>query len=200
MTNPSRIGLFGGSFNPVHLGHLIMADHARAHLNLDRVLFAPAGNPPHKAGQQLASISDRLEMVQLAIAGNDALVCSELDTDEAEPSFTWRLLERLRDAHPTADLWFIMGGDSLAEFHTWARPDRIVELARLAVVDRPGYSLTGDRLPPVEAAKSRVDLVEAPLCTISSTEIRDRVKARVTVRYLIPDAVRSHIEDEGLYR
>lgn len=200
MTSPSRIGLFGGSFNPVHFGHLIMAEHARAQLNLDRVLFAPAGNPPHKAGQQLASISDRLEMVQLAIAGNDALVCSDLDIDEAEPSFTWRLLERLRDAHPGANLWFIMGGDSLAEFHTWARPERIVELARLAVVGRPGFPLDGERLPSVEASKSRIDLVEASLCAISSTEIRDRIQARTTVRYLIPDAVRSYIEDRDLYR
>jgi len=200
MTNPSRIGLFGGSFNPVHLGHLIMAEHARAQLGLDRVLFAPAGNPPHKAGQQLASISDRLEMVQLAIASNDVLVCSDLDIDEAEPSFTWRLLERLRDAHPGANLWFIMGGDSLAEFHTWARPERIVELARLAVVERPGYSLDGDRLPSVEAFRNHVDLIDAPLCARSSTEIRDRVKARTTVRYLIPEAVRSYIDDRDLYR
>lgn len=200
MTSLSRFGLFGGSFNPVHFGHLIMAEHARAQLNLDRVLLAPAGNPPHKAGQQLASISDRLEMVLLAIAGNDALGCSELDTDEAEPSFTWSLLERMRDARPAADLWFIMGGDSLAEFHTWTRPERIVELARLAVVDRPGYSIDADRLPSVEAARSRIDLVEAPLCAISSSDIRDRVKAQTSIRYLVPDAVRSYIERRDLYR
>ncbi len=200
MNQPSRIGLFGGSFNPVHMGHLIMAEQAREQLNLDQVLIAPAGQPPHKSGQELASIPDRMKMVQLAIEGNDGLVCSDLDIGRAEPSFTWRLLERLRDHYPAADLWFIMGGDSLAEFHTWARPERIRELARLAIVERPGYSLGRDQLDSVEGLGSGVDLVEAPLCAISSTGIRDKVKDRATVRYLVPDAVGAYIEAYALYR
>ncbi|MBA3378126.1 MAG: nicotinate (nicotinamide) nucleotide adenylyltransferase [Chloroflexia bacterium] len=197
MTAPHRIGLFGGSFNPVHLGHLTMAEHARAQLDLDQVLLAPAGNPPHKAGQRLAPVTDRLEMVRLAIADNDALVASDLDVTHSEPSFTWSLLERLRAAHPAAELWFLMGGDSLADFQSWARPDRILELARLAVVERPGFIVNvncGDRL------MERVDHVEAPLSTISSTDIRDRIRAQTTVRYLIPEAVRAYIDREGLYR
>lgn len=145
----------------------------------------------------MVSVTDRLEMVRLAIAGNDALVASDLDATHSKPSFTWSLLERLRDADPAADLWFIMGGDSLADFHSWARPDRILELARLAVVERSGFTVSvvdGDRL------LERVDHVEAPLCAISSTDIRDRIRAQTSVRYLIPEAVRAYIERERLYR
>ena len=197
MSTRRQVGLFGGSFNPVHMGHLIMAEHARTQLNLDQVLMAPAANPPHKAGRRMVSVTDRLEMVRLAIAGNDALVASDLDATHSKPSFTWSLLERLRDADPAADLWFIMGGDSLADFHSWARPDRILELARLAVVERSGFTVSvvdGDRL------LERVDHVEAPLCAISSTDIRDRIRAQTSVRYLIPEAVRAYIERERLYR
>lgn len=200
MSTPRRIGLFGGSFNPVHMGHLIMAEYARSHLNLEQVLLAPAGNPPHKAGQRLAPIADRLAMVRLAISGNDALVCSDLDATQSEPSFTWSLLERLREAHPAADLWFIMGGDSLEDFHSWARPDRIVELARLAVIERPGFSLDADRPDYTAHLWERIDHVEAPLCALSSTAIRDRIEARTTVRYLIPEPVREYIEAHALYR
>lgn len=197
MRRLSRIGLFGGSFNPVHIGHLIMAEQARAQLNLDRVLMAPAGNPPHKAGQRLAPISDRMEMIRLAIAGNDSLVSSDLDANQAKPSFTWSLLERLRDAQPASDVWFIMGGDSLADFHTWARPERIVELARLAVVERPGFTVNLDR---DHRLVDHVDHIEAPLCAVSSTDIRNRIGAQTSVRYLTPDAVREFIERAGLYR
>ncbi len=193
MNQPSRVGLFGGSFNPIHLGHLIMAEQAREQLNLDRVLIAPAGQPPHKSGQDLASIPDRMAMIELAIASNDGLVCSDLDIGGAEPSFTWRLLERLRELYPAAELWFIMGGDSLSEFDTWARPERILELASIAVVERPGYVVESDRLASVE-------VVEAPLCEISSTGIRARIKDRATVRYLVPDQVRAYIDDNTLYR
>lgn len=200
MTSPTRVGLFGGSFDPIHLGHLIMAEHARAQLNLDQVLFAPAGSPPHKAGHYLAPIPDRLEMVRRAIAGNEAFACTDLDIDHTQPSFTWRLLERLRDRHPATHLWFIMGGDSLAEFHSWARPERILELARLAVVERPGFDMANALLASPQALRDAVDHVGAPLCAISSTEIRDRVLAGTTVRYLVPEPVRLYIADQGLYR
>ncbi len=193
MNHPSRIGLFGGSFNPIHLGHLIMAEQARNQLRLDQVLIAPAAQPPHKSGQDLAPIADRMSMVQLAISDNDGLTCSDLDIGDAEPSFTWRLLERLRDRYPKADLWFIMGGDSLAEFSTWARPDRILELARIAVVERPGHVFERGGL-------KSVDLVKAPLCAISSTSIRSMIRDRATVRYLLPDQVRGYIEEHALYR
>lgn len=195
MNGRPRIGLLGGSFNPIHQGHLIMAEQAREQLRLDQVLLAPAGNPPHKAGQRLAPIADRLAMVRLAITGNDALACSELDLGESEPSFTWKLLERLREQRPGADQWFLMGGDSLVDFPGWARPDRILELARIAVVDRPGFEAERNAF-----YSDQVDYVETPLCAISSSDIRDRVMAQSSIRYLVPDTVRSHIIQHGLYR
>ena len=195
MKVPTRIGLLGGSFDPIHIGHLIMAEHAREQLGLDRVLLAPAGNPPHKADQRLAPAADRMAMVTLAITGNDSLVSSALDMDESKPSFTWKLLERLRDDQPDARLWFLMGGDSLADFPGWARPERILELARLAVIDRPGFNPD-----PGSAYASDVDCVATPLCAISSSDIRDRIRERTSIRYLVPDAVRRHIARQGLYR
>lgn len=200
MSAPARIGLLGGSFNPVHLGHLIMAENARDQLDLDQVVFVPAGRPPHKQGQHLASVEDRVAMVRLAIAGHDAFVVSDLDIDHREPSFTWRLLERFHDRHPAADLWFIMGGDSLHDFPTWSRPERILKLARLAVVERPGSAFGDDSLNAIAGLRDRLDMVEAPLCSISSTDIRMIVEARATIRYLVPDAVRAYIRSGGLYR
>ncbi len=200
MSAPARIGLLGGSFNPVHLGHLIMAENARDQLDLDQVVFVPAGSPPHKQGQHLASVEDRVAMVRLAIAGHDAFVVSDLDIDHREPSFTWRLLERFHDRHSAADLWFIMGGDSLHDFPTWSRPERIIELARLAVIERPGFRNGDGDLEAVSGLRDRVDLVETPLCSISSTDVRMRVEAQATIRYLVPDAVRAYIRSRGLYR
>lgn len=200
MSAPTRIGLLGGSFNPVHLGHLIMAENARDQLDLDQVVFVPAGRPPHKQGQHLASVEDRVAMVRLAIAGHDAFVVSDLDIDHREPSFTWRLLERFHDRHPAADLWFIMGGDSLHDFPTWSRPERILELTRLAGIERPGFRSGAGDLDAVTGLRDRVDAIESPLCSISSTGIRMRVEARATIRYLVPDAVRAYIRSGGLYR
>jgi len=200
MRQQPRLGLFGGSFNPIHLGHLIMAEHARAQLDLDQVLFIPAGNPPHKGDHYLASTPDRRAMVRLAIAGNERFVASDLDIDHDEPSYTWRLLERVHGNYPDAELWFIMGGDSLADFHTWVRPDRILELTRLAVIDRPGVASNARALATVAGLPDRVDHIEAPLCAISSTEIRRRIGCDETIRYLIPDAVRTYIDRHGLYR
>lgn len=200
MSNETRVGLFGGSFNPIHVGHLMMAENVREQLELERIVFLPAGSPPHKTGQRLASFQARMAMVELAIAENSAFACGDLDADHVEPSFTWRLLERFREWNPDTALWFVMGGDSLNDFHLWARPERILELARLAVVERPGFSHGSDEMNSVPGLEERVDFVQAPLCSVSSTGIRSRLEAQSTVRYLIPEAVRSYIEDNALYR
>lgn len=200
MTGKKRIGLLGGSFNPIHIGHLIMAENAMEQLGLDLVHFAPAGNPPHKTGQRLAPIADRIAMIHLAIADRPMFECSPIDSDHGEPSYTWRLLERLHEQEPDAGIAFIMGGDSLRDFRSWSRPERILELAELAVVERPGVSIPDDmlELPPVR--RNRVHFVETPMCSISSTEIRARVKASNTIRYLVPEDVRRYIESNGLYQ
>lgn len=199
MTN-RRIAVFGGSFNPIHTGHLIMAENTLTDLALDEVLFAPAGDPPHKPAAGLAAGADRLAMISAAIADRPGFRASRIDLDGEGPSYTWRLLERVRHCHPDADIWFLLGGDSIREFPTWARPDRILELARLAVVERPGFEHAIDSSPPTPALADRADRIEAPLCDVSSTDIRQRVRDSRSIRYLVPGKVREYIDENKIYR
>jgi nicotinate-nucleotide adenylyltransferase len=199
MTLHRRIAVLGGSFNPIHAGHLIMAENALVDLALDAVVFAPAGDPPHKDGNGLASADDRLAMVRLATENRPGFDVSTMDLDADEPSYTWRLLERMVACEPTTDFWFLMGGDSVHDFPTWRRPERILELARLAVVERPGYLLDLGGSRQVPELFYRTDVIEAPLCDISATDIRQRIASRRSVRYLVPDPVREYIEQHGLF-
>lgn len=194
-----RLGILGGTFSPIHIGHMIMAENALGDLRLDRVLFMPAGRPPHKETGEPVSPDQRLAMVDAAIAGRPGFSSSRLDIDHGELSYTWRLLERLGDCFPGADLWFIVGGDSLRDFATWARPDRVLELARLAVIERPGFPVDDHALDALTGMRSRVDIVRAPLCDISSTDLRERMERGRSIRYLVPEPVRLHIEANGLY-
>lgn len=200
MTAKQHVGLLGGSFDPIHIGHLIMAENACEQLGLNLVIFAPAGNPPHKPGQKLAPIEDRIAMIGLAIEGRREFVLSRIDADDREPSFTWRLLERLHGEHPGAEFTFIMGGDSLREFGTWARPERILELATVAVVDRPGRRVAAADLGAVPGLYERTTFVETPMCCVSSTCIRERIREGRSIRYLVPEPVRGYIERRSLYR
>jgi len=200
VTATRRIGLLGGSFDPIHIGHLIMAESAREQNKLELVIFAPAGNPPHKSSRRLVPIKDRIAMIELAIASHANFLCSRIDAEPSEPSYTWRLLESVHEEFPDSDISFIMGGDSLREFGSWARPERILELASMAVIDRPGSEVdqsVRDAVPGLAEATTPVD---APMCSISSTEIRERVEERRSIRFLVPEPVREYIERRGLYR
>lgn len=200
MTTHRRIAVLGGSFNPIHVGHLIMAENALVDLALDDVIFAPVGDPPHKDRNGLLNAEDRLEMVRLATENRPGFGVSTMDLETTGPSYTWRLLERMLDSHPAAQLWFLMGGDSMRDFHTWRRPERILELARLAVVERPGYLLDLGGSHQVPELPYRADVIEAPLCDVSSTDIRHRINSSRSIRYLVPETVRSYIEQHGLFR
>lgn len=197
---PERIGILGGTFNPIHFGHLLMAENALEHLGLDLVVFAPAGDPPHKPGNGIADSETRLSLVDLAIADRPGFESSRIDLDVSGPSYTWDLLERCRLHWPGADFHFIMGGDSLVDFPTWARPERILELARLAVVPRPGIDQATRPDAGIAGLDDRVDVIDAPLSPISSSDIRDRVAAGRSIRYLLPEPVRAAIINLGLYR
>lgn len=200
MSTTPRIGLLGGSFDPVHIGHLLMAENAREQLELDLVIFAPAGNPPHKPNRPLAPIEDRIAMIELAIDGGADFLCSRIDADPSAPSYTWKLLERVHDEFSDSDISFIMGGDSLREFGSWARPERILDLASIAVIDRPGFEVEQSVRDAVPGLAEATTLVEAPMCSISSTEIRERVRERRPIRYLVPEPVQKYIDQRGLYR
>ncbi|MGH7681067.1 MAG: nicotinate-nucleotide adenylyltransferase [Candidatus Eiseniibacteriota bacterium] len=189
-----RTGVLGGTFDPVHVGHLILAEEAASRLKLDRVLFLPAAQPPHKRARGVASAEHRLAMLRLAIRGNPHFEVSRLEIDRGGVSFTAETLEALA-RRGGGELYFIMGQDSLEEFPSWRNPEQITRLARLAVFPR------GDRdtpsLPP--ALRRRVTFLHPPRIGISSTEIRRRIRRGLSVRYWIPDPVLGYVMRHGLY-
>ena len=192
------LALFGGSFNPPHLAHLAVAEACAEAAGLDRVLWMPAATSPFKQGDpSLAPAETRLRMVQAAIAGNDRFAASDLEVTRNGVSYTVDTVRQLRaDGHE--DLALVVGGDSLAGFPRWREAEAIARMARLLVYRRPGDAVDLSGLPDWLA--TAVTIVDGPALDLSSTEIRARIGARRTVRYLVPDAVRAVIEAEGLYR
>lgn len=196
----SRTGILGGTFDPLHLGHLLIAEQARDQLNLDRVLFVPAGRPPHKASIPITDPKLRLDMVHAGVAGNPAFSVSASDLGVTAPSLTFELLERLSRDREHDQLFFIMGEDSLHDLASWANPSRIVELATLAVARRPLSPDASRVLPDVPGLDQQLEWMNSPSCDISSTDIRHRVRAGRSIRYMVPDEVRTYIETQGVYR
>ncbi|MFN4259637.1 MAG: nicotinate-nucleotide adenylyltransferase [Gemmataceae bacterium] len=200
-----RVGVFGGTFDPVHLGHLIVAEQCREQARLDEVWFVPAARPPHKSGRELTPFSQRVEMLALALAGNPAFRIDELENERPGPSYMADTLAELRRRHPDAELFFILGADSLNDLPYWHEPRRIVELAHLLIVDRPGWTMCSEdelrrmtRLPADVPLRSQV--IHVPLLDNSSSDIRRRVAEGRGIRYLVPRAVEAYIEDKKLYR
>jgi nicotinate-nucleotide adenylyltransferase len=193
-----RIGLFGGTFDPPHVGHLVAAERFLTHLHLDRVLWMPCQQPVLK-DRPTASADDRLAMVCLAVAGRAAFEVSDLELRRPGPTYTVDTLESLAGYEPDVEWWLLLGLDALADFPRWRNPHRIVELARLAVVERPGAESEAVlRGLPAELA-ARVEGVPMPLLAIASRDLRADVAAGRSVRYLVPDAVAAHIAKQRLY-
>jgi len=186
-----RVGVFGGTFDPPHLGHLALAEWARGRLGLSRVLFVPAGQPPHKRAGSVSAARHRLAMTRLATRGNPAFVVSPLEAEREGPSFTVDTLRELKRRERGARLVLLIGEDSLDEFSTWRDPDAILTLATLAVAERPGPRGRGRRPPCVWLENPRLD--------ISSSTLRRRVRAGHSLRYLVPDAVIAYIRRHRLY-
>lgn len=200
MTRP-RLGIFGGTFDPVHLGHLVAATDLAHALRLDRTVFMPAGRPPHKNADLVVDDDHRLEMLRLALADNPAFEISTLDLERDGPSYTADLLELLAKREPGAELVFLMGEDSLRDLPTWHQPERILLRAEIGVALRPGVGADLEALYALlPAARGRVTVVPTPLIGVSSTDIRRRVAAGEPIRYQVPDAVLAYILRTGLYR
>ncbi len=195
-----RIGVLGGTFDPIHIGHLVVADNALQQLDLDLVLFAPAGRPPHKPERVISSAADRKAMIEIAIAGRPEFAHSDIDIDREGPSFTVDLLHRIDETFAPAALFFIMGADSLRDFATWSRPDGILEIALIAVARRPGAMIDDGVLSSVPGLAERLLLLNSPLTHISSTDLRVRVSLGQTIRYLLPQGVHDYIDARNLYR
>ena len=189
------LGVFGGTFNPPHLAHLIIAETVRDQFGLDRVLWIPASQPPHKDVQGLAPARHRLAMTRQAVEGNAGFAVSEVEMERGGPSYTVDTLGALGRAYPGARLHLLLGGDSLAHFASWRQPDVILERAGLIVYDRPGADASD---VPAHVAE-RVRYAEAPLLLISGTEIRARRRRSASIRYLVTDDVRAYICEHGLY-
>ena len=191
-----RIGIFGGSFNPPHVAHLIGAEIAREELELNTVIFMPASVPPHKQKMRLPDARLRLRMVMAAIAENPCFEASDIELNREGPSYSVDTLRQLKSQHPDAHLVLIIGMDNLEIFHSWRSSEEILSLAELGVMVRPGYSK--EKVKP--ELLQHVRFVEIPLLEISGTEIRKRIESGHSVLYMVTDAVLAIIEQESLYK
>jgi nicotinate-nucleotide adenylyltransferase len=201
LSNSMRIGVFGGSFDPVHLGHLILAEQAREQGRLDEVWFVPAARPPHKLETELTPFAQRVEMLQLAIAGHAAFRVDESERDRPGPSYTAVTLEDFQRRNPTHHWSLLVGSDALCDLPGWYQPQRIVELAELIVMARPEVNIpSGDELTAKLGAPVRMLVVNAPLIEIASTDLRQRVREGRSIRYMVPRAVQAYIQDKRLYQ
>jgi nicotinate-nucleotide adenylyltransferase len=195
-----RLGILGGTFDPPHYGHLVLAENARVQLRLERVLFVLAGHPPHKPDRPIAPANHRVAMVEAAIADNPAFVLSRVDLERPGPHYTVEMLALLQQEYPQADLFFLLGGDSLAQFLTWHDPAGIVREARLAVMRRPGYEpdLAGlERAVP--GVRERLVWLDAPYLDVAASGLRRRAHEGLPLRYLVPPAVEAYIHEHRLY-
>jgi nicotinate-nucleotide adenylyltransferase len=202
------VGILGGTFDPVHYGHLVIAEQVREALQLDRVLFVPAARPPHKLDDQVAPAADRVAMVELAIAGNSAFALSEIELRRDGPSYTVDTLSELADEaarqRVARDFFFILSAEILSGIRGWYQPERLLALARLAVVPRPGAPLPdaatlAGLLPGGAAATGRVERIDTVPLAHSSSDVRSRAAVGRSIRYLVPPAVESYIRDHRLY-
>lgn len=195
-------GVLGGTFDPIHLGHLVLAEQARVELGLSEVVFVPAGDPWRKAGRRIARADDRVAMVELAIAENEAFRCSRVEVERAGPSYSADTLALLARERPDAELFFIVGEDALLDLPNWKDPERIVRQALIAVARRsPWQAPSGEALEEVvPGLAARLRHVDMPAIGISATDIRRRVARGASIRYLVPEPVRRYIQERGLYR
>ena len=200
-----RLGVFGGSFDPVHIGHLLLAETCREQGRLDQVWFLPAAVAPHKRRQGAAPAKHRLAMLELALAGNPAMIVSPLEIDRGGISYTVDTLREIRQTQPSAELFLLLGADSLPELPSWYQADAICQLALPLVVRRPGapepdFGVLADVTTPARLEEIRTRQLESPQIDVSSSEIRQRVSAGRSIRYRVPRAVEKYIETNGLYR
>ena len=197
-----RIGILGGTFDPPHVGHLWLATLAADALGLDRVLFMPAAQPPHKRGRRMSSAADRLLLTRLAIAGDPLFELCPLEMERPGPSFTVDSVSELLRMYRGSRLFLLMAADSLSQIDTWREPDRILSLVEWAVGPRPGTPLPGrtELRERFGRDASRIHLLEGPSLDVSASEIRRRVAAGRAIRYLVPVAVEELIAKRNLYR
>lgn len=192
------IGVFGGTFDPIHYGHLIVAERAREELGLARVILVPAGRPPHKLLEPMAGGEDRYRMVTLAAASNPHLVVSRCEIEREGPCYTIDTIRELR-AQYDREICLMIGADSALEMPTWRGPEEILRESEVVALRRPGFELSQMAELLGDDQAKRVRVLDTPLIDISSTEIRERVAGGRSIRYLVPEAVEAYIHERRLY-
>lgn len=197
-----KVGIMGGTFNPIHNGHLLIAENAYDQLQLDEVRFIPTGKSPHKQHQTITDGVHRMRMVELAIADHAGFVADDRELRAESLSYSYVTLEQLHQEQPQWELFFIMGGDSLRDFKTWRSPERICVCASLAVAVRDACDVKQLQLYAEELKQlyqAKVYLLQTPNLSVNSSEIRARVAAGQTIRYQVPEPVRMYVQEHGLY-
>jgi nicotinate-nucleotide adenylyltransferase len=195
-----RVGILGGAFNPPHTGHLVCAQEALVQLELDKVVFVPVGQAPHRKLEGDPGAEERLEMVELATADDERFEVSRVELDREGPSYTSDTLRALREAAPDEELFLILGGDQASTLATWHEPEEVLALATVAVVERISWSrqAIGIKLGRLQGERG-IRYLEMPIIQISSSLIRRRAAEGKPIRYLVPDKVAAYIESNGLY-
>ncbi len=200
-----KIGILGGTFNPVHLGHLILAEQAREQYELSRVLLVPCAQPPHKAPSNLASAKQRMGMLRLALEHDLHLEASNMEIHRGPPSYSVDTVQELKDDLPDSELFFVIGADSLLDLHTWKNVDRLLDLCTFVTYGRPGHDI--ERVRPEDIGLGETvgrrlleDVNQGRMIDIASSEIRYRVAEGLSIKYLVPCEVEMYIYEHGLYR
>lgn len=200
-----RIGLFGGSFNPIHLGHLIASRAVAEHLHLDKLYLVPASIPPHRTPKNLAAAHHRLAMLRLAVAGDPLFEVSDFEINQPGPSYTVLTVEEFaRRLGPAAELFWLIGADSLPELANWYESQRLVDLCQVVTAARPGWevpdlSAMSRRFLATQIDRLKAGILQTPRIDISASEIRRRIAAGLPIRYLVPDPVADYIATHRLY-
>ncbi|WCZ33001.1 nicotinate-nucleotide adenylyltransferase [Corynebacterium massiliense] len=197
-TTRDRIGIMGGTFDPIHHGHLVAASEVAHRFSLDQVVFVPTGQPWQKADRDVTEAEHRYLMTMVATASNPRFTVSRVDIDRGGPTYTIDTLADIREFYPDAELFFITGADALGSIMQWRDWEEMLDMARFVGVTRPGYELTKDALPA--DSQDSIDLIDIPAMAISSTDCRKRAAAGYPVWYLVPDGVVQYIAKNKLYR
>ena len=196
MPTPKRIGIFGGTFDPIHLGHLIAARQAAENLGLDQVVFIPAGQPPHKGGEKLSPARDRYQMVRLAVRGDGLFRVSDIEIRSKNASYTVNTLKALKSKYKTAGLFLLLGMDQAVLLSTWKEPKELFDLATVCVLSRPGFF----RNEVEPRWRKMLRFLPVSLIDISATVIRDRVRRSQPIRNLVPESVSRYIKNKKIYQ
>jgi nicotinate-nucleotide adenylyltransferase len=191
-----RLGILGGTFDPIHSGHLILAEQLKEELNLEKVIFIPSANPPHKENHRVSSSKDRLKMVKIAIRDNPDFLISDIELKRKGKSYTIDTLTRFLKLYKDSELFFLLGSDAIDELPTWKEPDKIFQKVNVVIALRPGF----DRIDPENRFVKKSLVVSINGLNISSTQIRERVRTGKSIRYLVPPEVEKFIRTKKLYR